>query len=101
MSGSQGASLAQSARSLLAAKDAAGTTISVCLPACNEAATIGPIVTRIRADLVDAHPLVDEIVVVDDSSTDETARIARTAGARVVRESDILADVPDGSGKGN
>jgi glucosyl-3-phosphoglycerate synthase len=101
MSGSQGASFAHSARSLLDAKNAAGTSISVCLPAHNEAATIGPIVARIHADLVDAHPLVDEIVVVDDSSTDDTARIAREAGARVVREADILAEVPDGSGKGN
>jgi glucosyl-3-phosphoglycerate synthase len=101
MSRSQGASSALGARSLLEAKDAAGTTVSVCLPAYNEAVTIGEIVTRIRTDLVEACPLVDEIVVVDDTSTDATARIAAEAGARVVGEADVLPDVPGGSGKGN
>src|SRR4051794_37680585 len=101
MSRSQGASFAPSARSLRAAKDAAGTTVSVCLPAHNEAATIGEMVTRIRAELVEATNVVDEIVVIDDTSTDDTARVAQDAGARVVREPDVMPGVPDGSGKGN
>jgi glucosyl-3-phosphoglycerate synthase len=54
-------------------------TVSLCLPARDEAATIGAIV-----DHVAGHPLVDEILVVDDHSTDATADAARTAGARVV-----------------
>jgi glucosyl-3-phosphoglycerate synthase len=45
---------------------------------------VGPIVERISKRLVDQHPLVDEILVVDDASTDETARIAADAGALVV-----------------
>ena len=60
------------------------TSVSVCLPARNEAATVGAIVTSIVHHLVEGHPLVDEVVVVDDGSTDATADMARQAGARVV-----------------
>jgi len=65
----------------------AGRTVSVCVPARNEAATIGPIVEAIVRELTAAGggvPLVDEVVVVDDGSTDDTAAIAGRAGARVV-----------------
>ena len=73
-----------------AAKAATGTTVSACIPARDEDATVGLVVTAIRNALVDgalaAHgvALVDEIVVVDDHSTDDTAAVARAAGARVV-----------------
>lgn len=78
----------------------AGRTISVCLPARNEAATVGPIVDCIRAELCERHALVDEIVVIDDHSDDATARIAARAGARVVDASTILDEYGDGHGKG-
>jgi len=70
---------------LVAAK--AGRSVSVCIPARNEAATIGPIVDTVVTTLTRAGggvDLVDEVVVVDDGSTDETAAIAHRAGARVV-----------------
>ena len=70
---------------LVAAK--AGRSVSVCIPARNEAATIGPIVDTVVTTLTRAGggvDLVDEVVVVDDGTTDETAAIARRAGARVV-----------------
>ena len=70
-------------------------TTSVCLPARNEAATVGEIVTRIAA-----HPLVDEVVVVDDHSTDATAAEADAAGATVVRAADVLPEYGGGPGKG-
>ena len=60
------------------------TTVSVCIPARNEEATVGQIVERIRTKLVETRPLVDEIIVVDDHSTDRTADEARAAGATVV-----------------
>jgi glucosyl-3-phosphoglycerate synthase len=75
-------------------------TISVCVPAKNEAATIGGIVEAIRTPLVLEHPLVDEIVVVDDRSTDGTGALAAAAGASVVSTCAPLADVVPGTGKG-
>src|SRR5262245_36672226 len=77
--------------------------ISVCLPARNEEATVGAIVREIRAELMSdaGDGFVDEIVVIDDGSTDGTAAIARDAGARVVAEADVLADAGPGSVNGN
>jgi glucosyl-3-phosphoglycerate synthase len=86
-------------RSLVRAK--AGTVVSVCLPARNEEATIGPIVATVRQHLVDDARLVDEIVVIDDRSTDATAEVARSEGALVLPADEILPDMPAGSGKGN
>ena len=78
----------------------AGRRISVCLPAKDEASTVGSIVAAIRADLVDGVPLVDEVLVVDDGSTDGTAAAARAAGARVVSTADLLVGRGPGTGKG-
>jgi glucosyl-3-phosphoglycerate synthase len=56
----------------------ADVRISVCLPARNEAATVGDVVAAIPDELA------DEIVVIDDGSADATAAVAAKAGARVV-----------------
>jgi glucosyl-3-phosphoglycerate synthase len=88
---------------LLAAKRAAGErgTISVVLPALNEEATVGDIVTAIRRDLMSPRmPLVDELLVVDSGSTDHTSRVAAAAGARVVHRDAILPRLPAVPGKG-
>jgi glucosyl-3-phosphoglycerate synthase len=74
--------------------------ISVCLPARNEQATVGAIVGRLRETLVTRVPLVDEVIVMDDSSTDATARIAEDAGAIVVDASSTLSEHGGGPGKG-
>jgi glycosyltransferase involved in cell wall biosynthesis len=50
------------------------------LPALNEAAVVGELVRRVPRDVV------DEIIVVDNGSTDATAQVAAAAGARVVSE---------------
>lgn len=83
---------------LVAAK--ATTTVSVCIPARNEEPTVGAIVDTIRRELVDGLGLVDEIVVVDDHSSDATAVAATAAGARVVAAAEVLADHGRGHGKG-
>ena len=66
--------------------------IAVVIPARDEAATIGDIVSSIRTELVDGAGLVDDLVVVDDGSEDSTAAVARDSGARVVSS--------NGTGKG-
>ena len=81
--------------------DRTRTLVSVCLPARDEAATIGPIVAAVQRELVEREGLVDEIVVIDDGSTDATAKIAAAEGAQVFAESSILPDLPSGTGKGN
>jgi dolichol-phosphate mannosyltransferase len=53
--------------------------VSVVIPARDEAARIGPLL-----DAAVGAPSVVEVVVVDDESSDDTAAIARAAGARVV-----------------
>lgn len=77
-----------------------GTTVSVVLPARDEASTVGSIVERLRRELVQRVPLIDEIVVMDSGSQDDTAAVAAAAGARVVRQDEVLADLPDRPGKG-
>ncbi|HZP28246.1 MAG TPA: glucosyl-3-phosphoglycerate synthase [Acidimicrobiia bacterium] len=79
----------------------AGLTVSVCLPARDEEPTIGPIVATVLRELVDGAGLVDEVVVLDDGSSDGTAEAARRAGARVLAVDDVLPELPSGSGKGN
>ncbi|MER6500243.1 glucosyl-3-phosphoglycerate synthase [Streptomyces sp. NPDC001455] len=82
------------------AKDPRRGSVSVVLPALNEEATVGGIVTTIRRELMEKIRLVDELVVIDSGSTDATAKVAREAGARVVHRDDILPRIPAVPGKG-
>jgi glucosyl-3-phosphoglycerate synthase len=75
-------------------------SVAVILPALNEEATIGPIVTDIRAEKDAPDGFVDDLVVVDSGSTDATAAIAGDCGARVVRREDVLPDIAPVPGKG-
>ncbi len=77
-----------------------GLTISVCIPALNEGPTIGPIVDVVRRELMDRVPLVDELVVIDSDSDDETAREAKEAGATVYHAQAILPELEPLPGKG-
>src|SRR5262245_20840816 len=70
-----------------AAHSATVTPLSAVVPAHDEARTIAGVV----APLV-AHPLVDEVIVVDDGSSDDTAARAREAGATVL-------SMPENGGK--
>ena len=79
---------------LARAKHAAGATVSVCIPARDEAATVGGLVRDVVAALVRGCGLVDEVVVADDGSGDGTAAVAADAGARVVRSAE-----PPGKGR--
>jgi glucosyl-3-phosphoglycerate synthase len=72
-------------------------TVSVVLPALNEAATVGAVIDTITPML---GGLVDELIVLDSGSTDETEARARAAGARVVHREEALPEVPPQPGKG-
>jgi glucosyl-3-phosphoglycerate synthase len=85
---------------LRAAKERLGLTVSVCLPTRDEAATVGTIVKSLRKSLLERSRLIDEIVVMDAGSVDDTVTIALAEGARVFREQDVLPEVGPGSGKG-
>lgn len=79
----------------------AGERITVIIPARDEQDTIGDIVGAIRRDLmVGPFALVDELLVVDSDSTDDTAEVARSAGARVVATTEVLPEIPTVPGKG-
>jgi glucosyl-3-phosphoglycerate synthase len=77
-----------------------GTRVDVVLPARNEADTVGDIVRAIRRELMEQVPLVNEVVVIDSGSVDDTAAVAAAAGARVVRQDSVLPALGDVPGKG-
>lgn len=61
--------------------------VAVVIPAFNEAPSIREVVEGLtRLTNSDGHRLVDDIVVCDNASTDDTADLAQRAGARVVYE---------------
>lgn len=72
-------------------------TVSVVLPALNEEATVADVVSAVTPWL---GSLVDECVVMDSGSTDNTIAVAQAAGAHVVRREDVLPEFPPVPGKG-
>ena len=71
----------------------------MCLPAREEAATIGPIVTAlVRLRL---RGVIDEVVVVDAPSEDGTAALATDAGADVHRQEALGPSLGPVLGKGD
>jgi glucosyl-3-phosphoglycerate synthase len=80
----------------LAAERAA--SVSICLPAKDEARTIGPILERLGP--LRELGLVDQIVVVDNSS-DGTAEIAQGLGAEVHDQESLLPELGPVLGKGD
>jgi glucosyl-3-phosphoglycerate synthase len=75
----------------------AGRTISVVLPALDEEETIESVIDSI-SPMVDG--LIDELIVLDSGSTDDTEIRAVAAGARVVSREQALPEVPIRPGKG-
>jgi len=64
-----------------------GVSLSIVIPAKNEAASIGGVVAAARNEYPDA-----EIIVVDDGSEDDTAETAGEAGAIVVKHPESLGN---------
>jgi glucosyl-3-phosphoglycerate synthase len=86
---------------LRARKRAERLRISVGVTAFNDAATIGHICRVIRRELMTEVPFVDELVVLDSESVDDTVLRARSAGAHVLNVNELMPEVPSYPGKGD
>ena len=77
-----------------------GVTISLGLPALNEEETVGSVIRVIKQKLFDAVPLLDELVLIDSGSTDDTVKIAEDFGIPVHVHEEILPQHGSYAGKG-
>lgn len=75
-------------------------SISLCLPTLNEEKTIAKEIVIMKSELMTRHPLLDEIVVIDSGSKDNTLEIAKAFGADVYEASSILPNLEKFKGKG-
>ncbi len=82
-----------------AMKRARGERIAVVIPAREVADTIGQICGSIRDTWMGSPAIVDELVVINATADDDTARAARAAGATLVDETSVLTEY-SATGKG-
>ena len=87
-------------KKLLDLKEKQGLTISLGLPALNEAETVGNIIHTMKKSLLEEVPLLDEIVLIDSGSTDDTVKIAEDLGIPVYVHQQILPQYGSFRGKG-
>jgi glucosyl-3-phosphoglycerate synthase len=85
---------------LVEQKNKKNLKISLCLPTLNEEKTIAKEIIIMKSELMMRYPLLDEIVVIDSGSNDNTRNIAREYGADVYKADDILPDLEKFKGKG-
>jgi glucosyl-3-phosphoglycerate synthase len=83
---------------LIAAKG--DSSVNVIVPAKQCAATIGGVLRNTVGPLVGAG-VVDDVVVIDAASADGTEAAARSCGARVLQEDDLLTEHGAALGKGD
>lgn len=85
---------------LVELKEKQRLTVSLGLPALNEAETVGGIIRLIKKKLYDEIPVLDEIALIDSGSTDETVKIAEDIGIPVYAHQEILPEHGAFCGKG-
>jgi glucosyl-3-phosphoglycerate synthase len=74
-------------------------TVTVCVPARETAATIGPIVESLLS--LRERKVIDAVMVVDAGSLDGTAEVAARAGAEVHQEAALMPEFGPPLGKGD
>lgn len=74
--------------------------ISLCIPCLNEEKTIGKIIDTIKPKLLDKHKLLDEILVIDSGSTDNTQKEVEKRKAKFVSSEKVLKKYGNIKGKG-
>jgi glucosyl-3-phosphoglycerate synthase len=85
---------------LLALKQKQKVTISLALPALNEEETVGKVIKMVKRDLMERVPLLDEIVLIDSDSKDQTREIAKKQGIPVHIHQQVLSQYGARVGKG-
>jgi glycosyltransferase involved in cell wall biosynthesis len=58
------------------------TTLTIIIPAYNEGSSIGAVLAALHEHV---PQVIDEVIVVNDASTDNTAAVAQATGARVIQ----------------
>jgi glucosyl-3-phosphoglycerate synthase len=85
---------------LIDLKQQQGLRISLGLPTHNDEATIGNIIRTIKSSLVDDAPLLDEIILLDGNSVDDTRKIAAQLGVTPYIHQETLSGLGRFRGKG-
>jgi glycosyltransferase involved in cell wall biosynthesis len=75
-------------------------TISVILPTLNVAHTLDEIIQTLQRTMIEQVPLIDEIVLIDSDSTDQTRKIAENLGVPVFNHRETLPVYGARTGKG-
>ncbi|MGI9183685.1 MAG: glucosyl-3-phosphoglycerate synthase [Solirubrobacteraceae bacterium] len=78
----------------------AGRTVTVVIPTKECAQTIGAVVGEAVGPLRETG-VIDELVVIDAGSRDDTAGAAARAGARVIQQDEVAAELGPAQGKGD
>jgi len=84
---------------LISQKKKKGISISLCFPTLNEASTIGNILDIVKKEIF-IPGLVDEVVIIDSDSSDDTPEIVKSKGFPLYQHKDILKEYGSYSGKG-
>jgi glucosyl-3-phosphoglycerate synthase len=85
---------------LVTAKQQQHLSVSLALPALNEADTVGHVIKTLKRALFDKIPLLDEIVLIDSNSTDCTREIAQKLDVPVYVHQELLPQLGARAGKG-
>ncbi len=85
---------------LVELKQDQGVSISLALPALNEEETVGKVIETVKTALMDQVPLLDEMVLIDSGSQDQTREIAKELGIPVYIHQEILPQYGSFVGKG-